>query len=166
MANGTRRLVMSFRGSIPSSVSVAEFPVCVFYLGQPVTCSICCDSGHLPRACPFSGLHLRCKQPGHVARNCTQAWGPSSSSTFVSVPSTVPAPVPVPVSSSVPEAVHPPAPLPSSVPLSAPVSTLPSTSVLSALSVVSPVSSPTVSPDVPLEDGEIADPVSPPSSFT
>ena len=81
---------MSFRGSIPSSVSVAEFPVRVFYAGQPVTCTICHESGHLPRACPFSGLCLRFKQPGHVARNCTQAWGPSSSNT----------PVPVPVSSS------------------------------------------------------------------
>ena len=41
VANGTRRLVMSFRGSIPSSVSVADFPVRVFHAGQPVICSIC-----------------------------------------------------------------------------------------------------------------------------
>ena len=80
VANGTRRLVMSFRGSILSSVSVADFPVRVFNAGQPVFCSICHESGHLPRDCPFSGLCLRCKQPGHMAPDCTQPWGPSSSS--------------------------------------------------------------------------------------
>ena len=72
VANGTRRLVMSFRGSIPSSVSVFDFPVRVFHTGQPVTCSICHESGHLPRDCPFSGLCLLCKQPGHMARDCPQ----------------------------------------------------------------------------------------------
>ena len=38
------------------------------------------------------GLCLRCKQLGHVARNCTQAWGPSSSSSSppVSTSSSVP----------------------------------------------------------------------------
>ena len=84
VANGTRRLVMSFCGSIPSSVSVADFPVRVFHAGQPVVCSICHESGHLPRDCPFSGLCLRCKQPGHMARHCTQV-------------RPVPVPVPVPV---------------------------------------------------------------------
>ena len=87
VSNGTR-LVMSFREAIPLSASVADFPVRVFHAGQPVICSFCHESGHPPRACPFSGLCLRCKQPGHVARNCTQAWGSSSSN------------VPVPVSSS------------------------------------------------------------------
>ena len=80
VANDTRRLVMSFRGSIPSSVSVTDFPVRVFHADQPVFCSICHESGHLPRDCPFSGLCLRCKQPVHMARDCTQPWGPSSSS--------------------------------------------------------------------------------------
>ena len=87
VANGTRRLVLSFRDSIPSSVSVSDFPVRVFHAGQPVFCSICHESGHLPRECPFSGLCLRCKQPGHMARHCTQPWGPSSSSPPVSTSS-------------------------------------------------------------------------------
>ena len=75
--NGSRRLVMSFSDPIPSSVSVAKFPVRVWHAGQPVSCSICRQIGHLPQACPLSGLCRRCKQPGHVARECTRAWGPS-----------------------------------------------------------------------------------------
>ena len=105
VANGTRRLVMSFRGSIPSPVSVADFPVRVFHAGQPVVCFICHESGHLPRDCPFSGLCLRCKQPGHMARHCTQPWSPSSSSSSSNPPvSTSSAPVSSPqfVPSSVP----------------------------------------------------------------
>ena len=52
VANGTRPLVMSFCGSIPSSVSVFDFPVRVFHASQPVACSICHESGHLLRDCP------------------------------------------------------------------------------------------------------------------
>ena len=75
VANGTRRLVMSFRDSIPSSVSVFDFPVRVFHAGEPVTCSICHESGHLPRDCPFSGLCLRCKQPGSHGPRLSPAMG-------------------------------------------------------------------------------------------
>ena len=122
VANGTRRLVMSFRGSIPSSVSVADFPVRVFHAGQPVVCSICHESGHLPRDCPFSGLCLRCKQPGHMARHCTQPWGPSSSSSSSS------SSPPVSTSSSVPVSTS----------QSTSSTTVPSTSVSSALSAPVP----------------------------
>ncbi|XP_067048584.1 uncharacterized protein [Acropora muricata] len=51
VSNGTRRLVMSFREAIPSSVSVVDFPVRVFPAGQCIICSVCHESGHLPRAC-------------------------------------------------------------------------------------------------------------------
>ena len=83
-----------------SSVSVADLPVRVFHAGQPVFCSICHESGHLPRDCPFSGLCLHCKQPGHIARHCTQPWGPSSSSPPVSTSSPQFVPSSVPSSSS------------------------------------------------------------------
>ena len=139
VSNGTRRLVMSFREAIPSSVSVVDFPVRVFHAGQPVICSVCYESGHLPRACPFSGLCLRCKQPGHVARNCTQAWGPSSSSSSP----------PVSTSSSVPVSTS----------QSTSSTTVPSTSVSSALSapVPSVQSQSQVLSEASLEDREIAE---------
>ena len=142
---------MSFRGSIPSSVSVADFPVRVFHAGQPVVCSICHESGRLSRDCPFSGLCLRCKQPGHMACHCTQPWGPSSSSPPVSTSS-------APVSS--------PQFVPSSVPSSSSsvfASTIESTPVQSVLSSAT-VPSTSVSSPVPSvqshelttpEDGEV-----------
>ena len=159
VANGTRRLVMSFRGSIPSSVSVADFPVRVFHAGQPVVCSICHESGHLPLDCPFSGLCLRCKQPGHMARHCTQPWDPSSSSSSSSSSS-----IPPVSTSSAP--VSSPQFVPSSVPSSSssvPASTIQSTPVQSVLSTAT-VPSTSVSAPVPSvqshelttpEDGEV-----------
>ena len=138
VANGTRRLVMSFRGSIPLSVSVFDFPVRVYHAGQPVTCSICHESGLLPRGCPFSGLCLHCKQPGHMARDCPQPWGPSNSSSSR----------PVPISSA---PVSSPQFVPSSVPSSSssvPASTIQSRTVQSVLSSAT-VPSTSVSAPVP-----------------
>ena len=147
---------MSFRGSIPSSVSVADFPVRVFHAGQPVICSICHESGHRPRDCPFSGLCLRCKQPGHMARECTQPWGPSSSSSSPPL-STSSAPVSSPqFVSSVPSSTP-------SLSSSVPASTIQSTPVQSVLSSAT-VPSTSVSAPVPSvqshellspEDGEV-----------
>ena len=153
VANGTRGLVMSFRGSIPSSVSIADFPVRVFHAGQPVISSICHESGHLPRDCPFSGLCLGCKQPGHMARNCTQPWGPSSSSSSPPV-STSPAPVSSPqFVSSVPSSVPSSS---SSVPAST-IQSSPVQSVLLSATVPSTsVSAPAPSQElVTPEDGEV-----------
>ena len=142
VSNGTRRLVMSFRDPIPSSVSVADFPVRVFYTGQPVICSICHEPGHQPRACPFLGLCLRCKQPDHVARNCRQAWGPSVSNVPVPVSSSS-----APVSMSVDPPVSSTASTSSTVSspvstISAPVSSVPPATVPAPVSPVTAVSTP------------------------
>ena len=51
----------------------------VWYPRQPPQCSICREFGHRAPACPLSDLCRRCCQPGHMARECTQAWGPSDS---------------------------------------------------------------------------------------
>ena len=179
--NGTRVLLMSVKQPIPSSLNVLGFTCRTWYPGQPAFCSICRQSGHLPRACPLSGLCRRCEQPGHVARECPRARG-SSQSSSVPVCEVPPDPVPssdVPVPASdvpVPAPVSTMSPVPASIPVSTSASTpvtIPSTSVLSVLT--SPVSSPTVqlpassvtnfqvpvfpvSADVPLEEGEIVMP--------
>ena len=107
--NGNRVLLLTVPESIPSSVNVAGFLSRVWYPGQPVVCSICRQSGHLPRAYPLSGLCRRWKQPGHVAWECTQAWGPSRPVPAASVPvpslPSDPVPSPSPVVPDVPSAV-------------------------------------------------------------
>ena len=74
ICTGTCTVLMSVNDSVPSVVNVHGFECRVWYPGQPAFCSVCRSSGHLPRACPLSGLFRRCKQPGHVARECVQAW--------------------------------------------------------------------------------------------
>ena len=73
ICTGTRTVLMSVNDSVPSIVNVNGFECRVWYPGQPAFCSVCRSSGHLPRACPLSGLCRCCKQPGHVARECVQA---------------------------------------------------------------------------------------------
>ena len=73
VGNGTHILHMSFQVPLPSSLNVAEYPVRVWHLGQHVVCSMCRESGHLPWACPYSRLCLKCKQPGHAVKDCARA---------------------------------------------------------------------------------------------
>ena len=83
---------MSGNDPVPSVVNVHGFECRTWYPGQPVHCTICRQSGHLPRAY---------NQPGHVASECGQAWGqprPSSSASVPSPSSSPVDPVPDPVS--------------------------------------------------------------------
>ena len=128
ICTGTRIVLMSVNNPVLSVVNVHGFECRVWCPGQPAFCSVWRSSGHLPRACPLTGLCRRCKQPGHVARDCGQAWGQPRPSSSASVPSPspssspadpVPDPVstpsdPVPVTNPVPD--DPSAPAPASVP--------------------------------------------------
>ena len=49
--NGTRVQLMSVKQPIPSSLNVLGFVCRTWYPGQPAFCTICRQSGHLPRAC-------------------------------------------------------------------------------------------------------------------
>ena len=51
---------------------------CGILINLPGVPSVC-ESGHRAPTCPLSGLCRRCRQPGHVARECTQSWDPSFS---------------------------------------------------------------------------------------
>ena len=71
---------MTLSKDIPSSVRLAGFECHVWYRHQPAYCSICKEIGHRSKACPFDGMCRRCRKPGHVAQECSNAWrtGPSA----------------------------------------------------------------------------------------
>ena len=77
--HGNRLVKILLAQDIPSFVRVENCECRVWYPRQPPQCSICRKFSHRAPACPLSGLCRRCRQPGHVARECTQAWGPSVS---------------------------------------------------------------------------------------
>ena len=93
--DGNRLVKMTLTKDIPASVRVAGFDCRVWYRRQPPSCSICKKLGHRGKSCPLDGLCRRCRQPGHVARECRNAWGAArvASAGPSSVPST-PAPPP------------------------------------------------------------------------
>ena len=74
--NGNRVAKVLLDRDIPQFVEVNGCSRRVWYLRQPVQCSVCREFGHRAPACPLSGRCRRCHQPGHMARECTQAWGP------------------------------------------------------------------------------------------
>ena len=136
LRNGNRLLLMSVSNPIPSSFNVLGFVCRTWHPGQPVHCTICKESGHLPRACPLSGLCRRCKKPGHVARECGQAGGQPRPSSSAPVP-VDPVPVdPGPVTGSEDDgdlsavsSDHPDPPAPAPAPDSVPVPSYPSLTV-------------------------------------
>ena len=76
MRSGNRMLLSDH---VPCFVRVDKFDCRVWYVGQPPQCSMSRSSGRRAPACPLAGLCRRCRLPGHVARECWQAWGPSVS---------------------------------------------------------------------------------------
>ena len=69
---------MALDRDIPDFTSFGDSNCRVWYPRQLVCCIICRETGHRGPSCPFSGLCWRCRQPGqpgHLARECRQAWG-------------------------------------------------------------------------------------------
>ena len=75
MHNGNRIVKILLIQDIPCFGEVEGCNCRIWYPRQPAQCSICREFGHRAPACPLSGC---CRQPGHVARECTQAWGSPS----------------------------------------------------------------------------------------
>ena len=76
VCNGNRVIKILLNQDIPCFVEVEGCSCRVWYSRQPAQCSICREIDHRSPACPLSGLCRRCHQPGHMARECTQTWGP------------------------------------------------------------------------------------------
>ena len=74
--NGNRVIKILLTEDIPCFVKVEGCSCRVWYSRQPAQCSICREIGHRAPACPLSSRCRRCHQPGHMARECTQTWGP------------------------------------------------------------------------------------------
>ena len=90
---GTRVVRMDRTTPIPRSIMIDRFRCKVWYRGQPVTCDVCREEGHVAAKCSRKGTCFNCRQPGHMARDCPDrsdgrgAWGqPSKGVSWVSVP--------------------------------------------------------------------------------
>ena len=89
LRDGTRIIKMTLTKDVPGSVRVAGFDCRVWYRRQPPSCAICKKLGHYSKACHLNGIFRRCFRPGHVARECRNAWGrPAAPRASEAVPST------------------------------------------------------------------------------
>ena len=86
--SGSRVVKISLRRDVPPRIYVLRYPCRVWYRDEPLTCLIC-SLRHRVSYCPLCGKCRRCRQPGHIARDCT-----------ASAPSSAPVSSDVPVSSS------------------------------------------------------------------
>ena len=76
---GTRLVTIILHDTPPRQISINGYVCRIWYKGQPVVCNLCAVQGHKSADCPNRDKCRRCGTSGHFARNCTHAWGPSSS---------------------------------------------------------------------------------------
>ena len=75
--DGARVVRMTRSGPIPRSIHVNDYLCKAWYRGMPITCDIC-EGSHKAQNCPFKGKCMRCRQEGHLQRDCPNtpnAWG-------------------------------------------------------------------------------------------
>ena len=80
LRDGTRVVKMTLTKDVPPVARVAGFDCRVWYRRQPACCTIYKKSGHRGKGCPLNGLCRRCEKPGHVAKECRNAWASRSTS--------------------------------------------------------------------------------------
>ncbi|KAK3728097.1 hypothetical protein QZH41_003921 [Actinostola sp. cb2023] len=69
--DGVRTVTMNVNGNIPSFMKVGPYECKIWYRGQRQTCRKCYSTEHFARDCPNVQCY-RCKEMGHVSRNCSQ----------------------------------------------------------------------------------------------
>ena len=75
--DGSRLVRMTRSDVIPRTILINGMQCKAWYRGMPVTCDIC-EGSHKAQDCPFKGVCMRCRQPGHVQLFCPSppnAWG-------------------------------------------------------------------------------------------
>ncbi|KAJ7372462.1 hypothetical protein OS493_018969 [Desmophyllum pertusum] len=120
LRDGTRIVKMSLTKDVPSVARIAGFDCRVWYRRQPAFCTICKKLGHRGKGCPLNGLCRRCEKPGHVARECRNAWASRSTSVRRPAAPAAPAPAAAPDAAAVPP-VAPDVPAPAVAPVAAAV---------------------------------------------
>ena len=80
VADGSIVVRMTRSQNVPRTINVNNYLCKAWYKGMPLTCDIC-EGSHKAQDCPYKGRCMRCRQPGHVQRDCTNqpnAWGTAS----------------------------------------------------------------------------------------
>ena len=72
---GTRVVKMVRSSPIPRSLVIGGVRCKIWYRGQPVTCDVCREVGHVAAKCPNKGRCFHCRQQGHLARDCPDRSG-------------------------------------------------------------------------------------------
>ena len=75
--DGARVVRMTRSRLIPRSLHVNDHLCKAWYRGKPISCDIC-EGSHKAQNCPFKGKCMRCRQEGHMQRDCPNApnaWG-------------------------------------------------------------------------------------------
>lgn len=86
---GTRIVRMDRTTRILRSIMIDGFCCKIWYRGQPVTCNVCREEGHVATKCYKKGTCFNCRQPGHVSRDCPDrsygrgGWGQPSKGVFL-----------------------------------------------------------------------------------
>ena len=146
--NGNRLAKVLLDRDIPQYVEVEGCSSRVWYPRQPAQCSVCKEFGHCAPACPLSGPCQHCHQLGHMARECTQAWGPLFSAPRSVLPDhsmEIEDEVPVPVTTNTDTSFSVPVPVTSSSVITTPSSvsascSLATATATTATATISPVS--------------------------
>ena len=78
---GTRLIDLVMEKPPPRLVIIQGYVCRVWYKGQPLICNTCGVQGHRASECPDKGKCRKCKQAGHLGRNCPNPpWGATAPS--------------------------------------------------------------------------------------